>query len=189
MAREVNLERALTVPTIQRFGGLLLSLSIRAWMRTVDYRAYHYDTSVDVTYDNFRGPVIYLLWHEYVLIPFYLRSKTRLGMLASRHRDAEWLSQMATIDGFQVFRGSSGRGGVGALKAIVKQPDFPGFVLTPDGPARAAPRDGCRSDFHGIQDPSPLGPGSGLAFKIHGETRGPGTSLPFRVPVHEREHS
>jgi lysophospholipid acyltransferase (LPLAT)-like uncharacterized protein len=134
MASEVNLAQTLSIPAVQRMGGLLLSLGIRSWMRTLDYRVYQYEQSVDVSSDAFRGPVIYLLWHEYVLIPFYLRSKTRLAMLASRHRDAEWLSQMALIEGFQVFRGSSGRGGVGALKAIVNQPDFPGFVLTPDGP-------------------------------------------------------
>ncbi len=134
MALKVNLDRALSTPTIQRTGGLLLSLFVRSWMRTIDYRGYYYDESVDVALDSFHGPVIYLVWHEYVLLPFYLRSQTRLGILASRHRDAEWLSQMAAMDGFQVFRGSSGRGGVGALKAIVKQPDFPGFVLTPDGP-------------------------------------------------------
>ncbi len=134
MASEVNLDRALSTPAIQRMGGLLLSLAIRFWMRTLDYRGYHYDESVDVSYVTFQGPVIYLVWHEYLLLPFFLRSKTRLGMLASRHRDAEWLTQMAIMDGFQVFRGSSGRGGVGALKAIVKEPDFPGFVLTPDGP-------------------------------------------------------
>lgn len=128
------LDRALSTVTAQRLGGLLLSLAIRSWMRTLDYRGYHYDTSVDVVYDSFRGPVIFLLWHEYVPASFYLRSRTGLGILASRHRDAEWLSQMATMNGFQVFRGSSGRGGVGALKAIVNERDFPGLVLTPDGP-------------------------------------------------------
>ncbi len=134
MASQVIVDRALSMPTVQRLGGLLLSLTLRAWMRTLNYRGHHYDTSVDVADDSFQGPVIYLLWHEYVLIPFYLRGRTRLGILASRHRDAEWLSQMAILDGFQVFRGSSGRGGVGALKALVNQPDFSGFVLTPDGP-------------------------------------------------------
>lgn len=128
------LEQALSNPAVQRFGGLLLSLAIRSWMRTLDYRGYFYDTSVDVTRESFQGPVVYLMWHEYTPIPFYLRSRTKLAVLASRHRDAEWLSQMAIMDGFQVFRGSSGRGGVGALKALVNDQDFPGFVLTPDGP-------------------------------------------------------
>ncbi|MDZ4848279.1 MAG: DUF374 domain-containing protein [Pirellulaceae bacterium] len=109
-------------------------MAIRYWMRTLDYRGYYYDSSVDVAHESFRGPVIYLLWHEYVPIFFYLRSQTNLGILASRHRDAEWLSQMAILEGLQVFRGSSGRGGVGALKAIVGQQDLPGFAITPDGP-------------------------------------------------------
>lgn len=134
LAREVRFDRVLSTPTAQRLGGLLLSLAIRSWMRTLDYRGYHYDESVDVVYDSFQGPVIFLLWHEYVPASFYLRSRNGLGILASRHRDAEWLSQMATMNGFQVFRGSSGRGGVGVLKAIVKAHDFPGFVITPDGP-------------------------------------------------------
>lgn len=120
--------------SFERAGGFLLSLIIRFWMRTLDYRLYHYDRSVDPSLPEFRGPVIFILWHEYVLVPFHLRNHTQLGILASRHRDAEWLSQMALMNGFRVFRGSSGRGGVGAMKAMFNQPDVSGLVLTPDGP-------------------------------------------------------
>jgi lysophospholipid acyltransferase (LPLAT)-like uncharacterized protein len=119
---------------MQRMGGLLLSLTIRFWMRTLDYRLYYYDSSVDPSHSTFRGPVIFLLWHEYLMIPFHLRSRTRLAIVASRHRDAEWLSQMATMNGFQVFRGSSGRGGTSAIKAIMNETKSSGFVITPDGP-------------------------------------------------------
>jgi lysophospholipid acyltransferase (LPLAT)-like uncharacterized protein len=118
----------------QRLGGFCLSRIIRAWMRTLEYRLYCYDPSVDPASDAFRGPVIFVMWHEYLMVPFYLRSRTHLGILASKHRDAEWLSQMAILEGFQVFRGSSGRGGVGAIKAIFAEPSFAGVVLTPDGP-------------------------------------------------------
>lgn len=122
------------VESTDRLGGYLLSRAIRFWMRTIEYRLYYYDPSVDPSHESFRGPVIFIMWHEYVMVPFHLRNQTRLGILASRHRDAEWLSQMALLNGFQVFRGSSGRSGVGALKAIFREPDFPGLVLTPDGP-------------------------------------------------------
>ncbi len=103
-------------------------------MRTIDYRLYYYDHTVDPGHESFKGPVIFILWHEYVMVPFYLRNRTRLGILASRHRDAEWLAQMSIINGFQVFRGSSGRSGVGALKSIFRESNFSGLVLTPDGP-------------------------------------------------------
>lgn len=121
-------------PSIQRFGGYLLSNLIRSWMSTLEYRAVVCDPTVDAIHDGFEGPVIYALWHEYIPIPFYLRAKTGFSILVSKHRDAEWLSQAAAIEGFRLFRGSSGRGGVGVLKAILKERDFPGFVVTPDGP-------------------------------------------------------
>ncbi len=121
-------------PSIHRFGGYLLSNLIRSWMSTLEYRAVVFDPTVDAIHDGFEGPVIYALWHEYIPIPFYLRAKTGFSILVSKHRDAEWLSQAAAIEGFRLFRGSSGRGGVGVLKAILKERDFPGFVVTPDGP-------------------------------------------------------
>ncbi|MCY2976456.1 MAG: DUF374 domain-containing protein [Planctomycetota bacterium] len=121
-------------PSVQRFGGYLLSNLIRSWMSTLEYRAVVCDPTVDAIHEGFEGPVIYALWHEYIPIPFYLRAKTGFSILVSKHRDAEWLSQAAAIEGFRLFRGSSGRGGVGVLKAILKERDFPGFVVTPDGP-------------------------------------------------------
>lgn len=130
----MKLRQVLESNTTQRVGGLALSLLIRFWMRTVNYRVCRYDATVDPILTEFRGPVLFLLWHEYVLIPFYLRRFARLGILASRHRDAESLSQMALMNGFQVFRGSSGRGGVGVLKTLLNQPENSGLVITPDGP-------------------------------------------------------
>jgi len=103
-------------------------------MGTLEYRGIIDDPTVDAVDDCFQGPVIYALWHEYIPIPFYLRAKTGFSILVSKHRDAELLSQAAAIEGFRLFRGSSGRGGVGVLKAILKERDFPGFVITPDGP-------------------------------------------------------
>jgi lysophospholipid acyltransferase (LPLAT)-like uncharacterized protein len=126
--------RPYVTETAERSGGFLLSRFIFYWMRTLDYRLYYYDRSVDPARPEFRGPVIFIMWHEYVLVPFHLRKRSHLGILASRHRDAEWLSQMALMNGFQVFRGSSGRGGVGAMKAMFNQSDTSGLVLTPDGP-------------------------------------------------------
>jgi hypothetical protein len=119
---------------MHRLGGLGLSLGLRWWMQRLEYRCYHYDRSVDPALPEFRAPVIFLLWHEYLPTPFYLRRQSGMGILASRHQDAEWLSQMALLNGFGVFRGSSGRGGVGALKAIFSGENFSGLVITPDGP-------------------------------------------------------
>ncbi len=61
------------------------------------------------------GQKIFVLWHEYLLFPLYLRGNCDTTLLMSLHRDAEILSRMAYHLGFEMVRGSSGRGGLTAL--------------------------------------------------------------------------
>ncbi len=90
----------------QRAGGLAIASLTRAWMSTLDYRAYYYDRALmDPAHPAFRGPAIFLFWHEYIPFPFYLRGHCNIAMLLSRHQDAEWLSQAARHMGFQTVRG------------------------------------------------------------------------------------
>jgi lysophospholipid acyltransferase (LPLAT)-like uncharacterized protein len=115
-------------------GGLGLSLGIRAWMSTLNYQTVYFDTSVDPANANHRGPAIYLFWHEYISFMFYLRGHCDVVMLLSQHRDAELLSRAARQMGFATVRGSSTRGGVQALKAMLKSYALQCLTLTPDGP-------------------------------------------------------
>ena len=55
-------------------------------------------------------------------------------MLLSRHQDAEWLSHAARFMGFGTIRGSTGRGGVAALRALVRTGETMNLAITPDGP-------------------------------------------------------
>ena len=54
-------------PALPRFltnvGGFVTAEGIRAWMRTLDYRAVFYDRSVDPVY-GVDGSRIYVFWHE-----------------------------------------------------------------------------------------------------------------------------
>lgn len=120
---------------VRKLGGFAIASTALTWMRTLDFQGAYYDTTVDPGRDDFRGPVIMLLWHEYLLFPFYLRGHTNTAILVSQHRDAEWLNQAARHSGFRVIRGSTNRGGTAALREIVDVgKSNMNVAITPDGP-------------------------------------------------------
>ena len=100
----------------------------------MDYRKVCEDATVDPISPDFSGPMIYLFWHEYIAIPFYLRGRCNISMLLSRHRDAEMLSQAAGYMGFGTVRASSSRGSVAGLKEMLRVGKTTNLTITPDGP-------------------------------------------------------
>jgi len=121
-------------PWMMRLGGFGISCALRSWMGTMDYRKVCEDPSVDPVSPDFSGPMIYLFWHEYIAIPFYLRGHCNVSMLLSRHRDAEWLAHAARYMGFGTVRASSSRGGVAGLRELLRLGKTTNLTLTPDGP-------------------------------------------------------
>lgn len=119
---------------INKVGGFLIAWVVRLWMGTLDYKAALYDPSVDPIHPEFRGPAIYLFWHDYIPIMFYLRGNCNISMLLSQHEDAEWLGQAARLMGFETIRGSSNRGGVAALRKLLGAGRVMNLTITPDGP-------------------------------------------------------
>lgn len=121
-------------PTVMKLGGLAIASITWRWMRTLEYKALYYDRQVDPTVSEFNGPAIFLFWHEYIPFLFYLRGHCNLAMLLSRHQDAEWLSQASRHMGFQTVRGSTNRGGVAALRELLRKSRSMNLAITPDGP-------------------------------------------------------
>jgi lysophospholipid acyltransferase (LPLAT)-like uncharacterized protein len=121
-------------PLAYKLGGLLGSAAIAAWMRTLDYRVAYYDPAVDPARPECRGQKVYVFWHEYLLFPLALRGHCNLAMLLSQHRDAEWVSQIARRMGFEFVRGSTRRGGVAALRTLLRKCRDMNLAITPDGP-------------------------------------------------------
>ena len=124
----------ITSPFLNKFGGLLGSAAVRGWMSTLDYKVAYYDRTVDPIFPECRGRKIYIFWHEYILFPLYLRGHCNLAMLLSRHRDAEILSHAAYHLGFDFVRGSTNRGGVAAIHAMLAKSKTMHLTITPDGP-------------------------------------------------------
>ncbi len=125
---------AIKSPLLNQFGGLMASAAIRKWMGTLDCKAGFYDPSLDPASPDGLEQNIYIFWHEYILLPLFLRGHCNLAMLISRHRDAEILSHAAYYLGYQFVRGSTRRGGVAALRELVRRSRRMHLAITPDGP-------------------------------------------------------
>lgn len=121
-------------PFINGLGGLLASVLVSRWLSTLDYGVAYYDRSVDPVQPSCRGQKILLVWHEYLMVPVGIRGHCNIALLVSRHRDAEILSRMAHHIGFKSIRGSTNRGGVQALRELLRTSNNMHLCITPDGP-------------------------------------------------------
>jgi lysophospholipid acyltransferase (LPLAT)-like uncharacterized protein len=70
---------------------------------------------------SLRGPVLYAFWHQTQLIPAWTHRDRGIGILISRHGDGELIARVVDRLGFHPVRGSTTRGGVPALKALVRE--------------------------------------------------------------------
>lgn len=123
----------LRVPGLTGASGYAIAHGIRSWMSTLRYEAVFEEPEIDPAL-GIGGPRLYLVWHEYMLAPIYLRAGCRISILVSKHRDADLLESIARNSGYECVRGSTARGGVAALKSLVERGKTRNLVITPDGP-------------------------------------------------------
>jgi lysophospholipid acyltransferase (LPLAT)-like uncharacterized protein len=81
------------------------------------------------------GPFIYALWHEYFLIPIVRFGNPGVAALVSRHADGQLLGTLLRATGMQVVHGSTSRGGVTAVRELLRtEARLRHLSVTPDGP-------------------------------------------------------
>ena len=119
---------------MHRWSGYGLSWSLRCLQSSLDIRVAHHDRSVDPSRPEFQGKGIYVFWHEYLAFPLGLMGHYNFTMLASQHRDADWLINAADYLGFGVVRGSTNRGGSQAIRELKRCARYGSIAITPDGP-------------------------------------------------------
>lgn len=107
---------------------------LAGWTGTLDCKIYRHEPWLDPVSNQFPGAAIFVFWHEYMLVPCCLRRGTKLVLLASRSKDADWLIALGKAFEYDAVRGSSTRGGTQAVLKIVKQLKGKSLVITPDGP-------------------------------------------------------
>ena len=82
-----------------------------------------------------RRPFVFVLWHSRILPLLFLHRAENIVLLISRHRDGEYLADLAHSWGYRSVRGSSQRGGEVGLLGVVRALQGGAVVaITPDGP-------------------------------------------------------
>lgn len=112
--------------------GVVAPIAIRLWMSTLRMR--WSGAGIQRSEDNLKGR-IYVLWHEKLLV--FVHSHRNIGarMLVSAHGDGEMLARIGARLGFEPVRGSTTRGGMKAIRELLRDTEK-GFDygFTPDGP-------------------------------------------------------
>lgn len=67
------------------------------------------------------GKAVYCSWHQRILYNPYYLSKRGVTVMISQSRDGELASRLVNSLGLSVVRGSSTRGGIGALKKLTQK--------------------------------------------------------------------
>ena len=142
-----------------RLVGLLGSLLVRLIVCTLRVRVIGDDSPPG------RGPGgrIYCFWHSQLLSLAYLYRNRKIIIMASRHRDAEYIVQVTRRLGFGSVRGSSTRGGARALtEALSRLAEGADLAVTPDGPR--GPRQQVKPGtlFLARQSGAPIVPGAAV---------------------------
>ena len=118
-------------PRLISIAAVLAAGLIRLWMSTVRTRLVNLDAHPHPA-DADRERFIYAFWHDSLLAP--VKFKARVRVLISKHADGELIAQACRYLGFGVVRGSTTRGGGGALVELWDCSTQVHLVFTPDGP-------------------------------------------------------
>jgi lysophospholipid acyltransferase (LPLAT)-like uncharacterized protein len=114
------------------------------------------------------------VWHDVLLIPTIVpprENRRRSCCLVSKHQDGSYLADAMDFLGYSTVRGSTKRGGAGALKQLLDDTAGKHIVITPDGPRGPRRRLKPGAIFVASQTGRPICPGAYAcrsAWKIQG---------------------
>jgi lysophospholipid acyltransferase (LPLAT)-like uncharacterized protein len=115
---------------IQGLGGALLN----GLLRSCSYEVVR-GREVAEQWIRGRRAAVYVLWHGRLLPCSYACRHMGIATVVSQNRDGDHITAVVERWGYEVIRGSSSRGGTGALAGIVRtlRRGVP-VAITPDGP-------------------------------------------------------
>jgi hypothetical protein len=122
-----------------RAAGLVFYLAIRALGSTARFRVEGWEHWEEA---GRNGPPVMAFWHEQIFLTTYFFRRRRIVVMTSQSFDGEYIARFIQRFGYGAARGSSTRGGVGALvemARLVRRGCPAGFTVDgPRGPRRVA---------------------------------------------------
>jgi lysophospholipid acyltransferase (LPLAT)-like uncharacterized protein len=115
------------------FAGAFGKHMLDALMATVRFRVLTAEPHKSIVAQN-KG-VIYTLWHGRLLPLTFFHRGQNIATLISQSSDGEYIARVVERWGYTAIRGSSSRGGSGALREMIKVArKGRSMAITPDGP-------------------------------------------------------
>ena len=120
-------------PTLIKWIGFLGAILIRVWIGTLSFR---YRSLGENIYPDrgVKGSILYAFWHENILVPCQGFARRDTLVLISQHADGEMIAQVCKHLGWGTVRGSSTRGGIKAMREMMRASPGRHIVVIPDGP-------------------------------------------------------
>ena len=90
-----------------------------------------------VNVENITGTPQYILafWHSHLLLMLHSKWRRPISVMISKSKDGEYIARVFDWYGVDAARGSSTRGGTGALRELLREAKAgKNIVFTPDGP-------------------------------------------------------
>lgn len=107
---------------------------------------YHFDDPNNTAYvaENDQRFMI-SIWHDSLFYPLFIRKPPKFVALVGGHRDGDYVTNVLSLLGFDSVRGSSSKGGAGAIVQIQEKCVGMNIGMTPDGPRgpRRQMKQGC----------------------------------------------
>jgi lysophospholipid acyltransferase (LPLAT)-like uncharacterized protein len=121
-------------PVLIKGLGFTAAWALRLYMGTLHYRYRPLGPNVEPTRPGMAQQYIYALWHENMVLPFYHYARPDISVLVSQHADGQLLAEVCRHLRVGVVRGSSTRGGIQAVRRLLRLGRTNHLALTPDGP-------------------------------------------------------
>src|ERR1043166_4175316 len=120
-------------PTLIKWIGFLGAVLIRVWISTISFRVRSIGENVYPQL-GVKRRYLYAFWHENILVPCGIFARRDILVLISHHADGEMIAQVCKHVGFGTIRGSSTRGGMKAMREMVRASADSHLAVIPDGP-------------------------------------------------------
>jgi lysophospholipid acyltransferase (LPLAT)-like uncharacterized protein len=121
-------------PRLIRAAARLGGWAVRGWMGTQRFEYRPLGPDYDPRRPGFTGQYVYAFWHEHILLPAYLYGRPDIHVLISQHADGQLIAEVAGRLGFATVRGSTTRGGIEAVRRMLRSSRDGHLAVTPDGP-------------------------------------------------------
>lgn len=121
-------------PWLLKLLGFGLCWVVRLWLSTVGHRRRF--LGPDCVPSRVKGPqrYLYAFWHEYLLVPFHHYLGPSARVLISQHADGELIAEACRAARSPAIRGSTTRGGIEALRRLLRASRKYHLGVIPDGP-------------------------------------------------------